>query len=148
MEPPLSVTQLTRTSPATTPLGCATRRAVAAVVFTAVLKALRTIPADGVEPIVQVRVAGERSAFPAASLARTLKVCCPSASPSYVLGDAHVVKDPASSWHSNVEPASLEVNSKAASAVVTTPLGPAVMVVSGGDASAEPIVQVRVAGER
>ena len=39
---------------------------------------------------------------------------------------------PASSRHSNVEPVSVEVNVKLADALVTVPLGPPVIVVSGG----------------
>ena len=38
---------------------------------------------------VQVRVAGEPSTFPAASDARTAKVCVPFARPEYDFGDAH-----------------------------------------------------------
>jgi hypothetical protein len=48
-----------------------------------------------------------------------------------------------SSKHWNVDPASLAVNAKLALVLVTVPLGPEVMVVSGGVVS---IVQLREAG--
>jgi hypothetical protein len=51
--------------------------------------------------------------------------------------------------HLNVEPGSLEVNSKVAVVPITLPLGGLVMVVSGGVVSVPPLplgVKVRVAG--
>ena len=62
--------------------------------------------------------------LPAASVARTLNVCEPVASPSYVLGDVHGAKAAESNRHSNVEPVSLEENANVASVAVTVPDGP------------------------
>ena len=87
--------------------------------------------------------------LPAASVARTLNVCDPFARPEYAFGEVQALQAPASSWHSNDEPVSDEVNVKLADAVVTVPLGPPVIVVSGGVVSgaATLTVHVRVAGE-
>jgi hypothetical protein len=119
--------------------------------------ALPTVP-EGPEPTVvlgaavstlQVRVAGVASTLPAASLALTEKVCDPLESPVRFLGEVHVVKFPASSLHSKVEPDSEEENVNEADVLLTEPEGPEPMVVSGGVVSgggAVLIVQVRVAG--
>jgi hypothetical protein len=98
--------------------------------------------------IVQVRVAGEASTLPAASVARTLNVCEPALSALYAFGLVHVAKAPASSLHSKVDPDSLDVNANEALVEVVGFAGPEPIVVSGGVVSAGAlIVQVRVAGE-
>src|SRR5918999_1594940 len=61
---------------------------------------------------VHVRVAGVASTLPAASIARTRNVCDPADSPVTVRGDVHAAHAPLSTWHWNVEPASLEVKVK------------------------------------
>ena len=98
---------------------------------------------------VQVRVAGDESMLPAASLARTEKVCEPLDRPVSTLGDEHGANSPASSLHSNVEPASGVKNSNVAELEVVVSDGPAVMNVSGGKVSGTEVltVHVRVAGD-
>lgn len=81
--------------------------------------------------IVHVRLAGELVLL-AASVARTSKVCEPLESPVYDLGEVQAPHAPPSRRHSNVEPSSLEVNSKVADVEVTVPDGPEVMVTTGG----------------
>jgi hypothetical protein len=99
---------------------------------------------------VHVREAGDPSALPAPSIARTEKVCDPFPSPEYDLGEVHAAQAPPSRLHSN-EPDSVEPNVNEAPADVTVPLGPSVIVVSGavpstvhvhsaGDGSATPAV--------
>src|SRR4051794_24058229 len=104
MDPPLRDTQLTRTSPAVTPLGLAIRRVVDAVVLTALLAEPRTIPPGAVASIVHALLAGVGSTLPALSVARTLKVCGPGANPEYACGDVHAANAAWSSWHVKEEP--------------------------------------------
>ena len=85
--------------------------------------------------IVNVRLAGVWSTFPAASRARTSNVYVPSASAPTSCGDVHAVNAAASSRHSNVAPAS-ELN-------VNTGGPPASNVVCGAAVST---VNERVAG--
>jgi hypothetical protein len=97
---------------------------------------------------VNVRVAGEGSVFPAASVARTETVCEPSLSDGVVHGLVHVTHAPLSTRHWKVEPLSLELNPNAGVGSLVGPLGPEVMVVCGGVVSAGAlIVQLCVAGE-
>src|SRR5918999_105786 len=96
-----------------------------------------------VRSIVQVCEAGVASVFPAASVALTSKVCEPALRPVYDFGEVQAAKAPPSSWHSKLEPASLEVNEKLGSASLEGSLGEAVIVVLG---SARSIVQVNEAG--
>ena len=70
--------------------------------------------------------------MPAASVARTLKVWEPLVRPLYCFGEVQLLKGAPSRLHSKVEPDSLEENPKAASVLLTVPVGPEVMVVSGG----------------
>ena len=69
--------------------------------------------------------------LPAASVARTSNVCEPSASAAVVNGDVQDAKAAASTRHSNVEPASVEVNVNVGVLSLVEPRGPAVIVVSG-----------------
>ncbi len=96
---------------------------------------------------VNVRVAGDASTLPAASVARTLNVYAPSASEPRMRGDVHDCHVPAvapvSRRHSNVEPVSLEENVNVGEFVVIVPVGPVSMVVFGAAVST---VNVRVAG--
>ena len=83
--------------------------------------------------------------LPAASVARTSKVCEPSDSAVVVNGVVHDAKDPPSTRHWNVEPASVEVNENVGVLSLVVPDGPAVIEVSGGVVST---VKVRLAGVR
>jgi hypothetical protein len=133
--PPLLVAmQATSTSPAAVPEGRVRVREPVALALTTVLVDSRVIPLDdgGVTSTVHVRLAGVGSVLADGSVARTWKVCEPSVSPPYVFGLAHAAKAPASRLHSNVEPPSLDAKSKVAPVLVVIPLGPAVIVVSGG----------------
>ena len=94
------------------------------------------VASSGVDAlIVQLREAGDASVFPAASVARTSNVCAPASSAEYDVGDAQSLHAPASRRHSNVEPGSLEANEMLVEPLVTSPLGPAVIDVSGGSRS-------------
>ena len=79
------------------------------------------------------------------SVARTSKVCVPSARKEYVIGDAQATKAARLRRHSKVEPAWLALNVKVADVLDVAPLGPDVIVVSGGVMSV-PTVQVAEAG--
>jgi hypothetical protein len=81
---------------------------------------------------VQARTAGEASVLPAASVARTLNECEPALRPLYDFGVVHAAKAAASIRHWNVEPDSVAVNANDALADDVEPLGPDVIVVSGG----------------
>ncbi len=93
---------------------------------------------------VKVRVAGVGSALPAGSIARTSKVCSPSARSPAGCGDWHAANAPPSTRHSNVVPGLSPVNSNSGVASPVGPDGPAVMLVCGGSVST---VKVREAGE-
>jgi hypothetical protein len=66
------------------------------------------------------------------SVARTTNVCEPSPSPERDLGLTHAANAPPSSWHSNVEPASVDENENDAAPDPTNAAGPCEIVVSGG----------------
>ena len=80
---------------------------------------------------VNVCAAGVASVLPAASVARTWKVCEPSARAAVVRGDVHAANAAASTLHSNVDPASVAPKAKVG---VVSLVGEAigVSVVSGG----------------
>ena len=80
-----------------------------------------TVVSGAVVSTVNVREAGVASALPAASLARTEKVCEPSPSPVRSFGDVQAAQAPASSLHSNVAPSSGLVKLKLVEAVVMVP---------------------------
>jgi hypothetical protein len=95
---------------------------------------------------VNVRVAGVPSAFPAASVARTEKVCDPLPSDAAVTGEEQAAKSAPSSAHANVELLSLEMNANVAVVSLVAPLGPDVIVVSGAVVSSGSTVHVCAAG--
>ena len=90
---------------------------------------------------VKVRLAGVASVLPAASVARTEKVCGPSVSVAVVCGELHAVKASLSTRHSKLAPGSDEKSNVGVASRVN-PVGPASIVVSGGIVST---VNVRVA---
>src|SRR4249919_4196591 len=102
-----------------------------------------TTEAGAVVSIVQVKLAGDASVLPAASVARTWKVCEPWLSPVWLLGELQADQPPPSSWHSKVEPPSEELKEKSGAAELLGSLGCAVIVVFGAAVS---IVHVYVAG--
>ena len=83
---------------------------------------------------VHVRLAGDPSVFPAASVARTWKVCSPSASALRTCGLVHEANVPSSSLHSNVA-VSFAEKAKVASVARVDTLGPESIVVSGAAVS-------------
>ncbi len=85
--------------------------------------------------IVNVRVAGDGSMFPAESLARAANVWSPSASATVVCGEVQAAKAAASTRHSNVEPGSFAENVKVGVLSATLPCGPVLIVVSGAAVS-------------
>src|SRR5438093_1098564 len=56
----------------------------------------------GVRSMLQLKLAGLGSTLPAASLARTSKVCGPAPRLVYVFGLAHALNPPPSIWHSKL----------------------------------------------
>jgi len=66
------------------------------------------------------------------SVARTSKVCVPSARAEYVVGDVQGTKAARLRRHSKVEPLSLEEKVKVADVLDVVPVGPDVIVVFGG----------------
>ena len=93
--------------------------------------------------IVNIREAGVGSTLPAASVARTVNACVPSASVPRFRGDEHGWNVPVSSRHSNVDPDSLAENVNTGALLLVVPVGPVLIVVSGAVVST---VKVRVAG--
>jgi hypothetical protein len=96
-----------------------------------------------VRSIVHVKLAGDASVFPAASVARVSKVCVPSASALVVYGLVQVLQLPPSTPHSKVEPGSLALKSKLGVVSLDGLDGVESIVVLGPVRS---IVQVCVAG--
>ena len=84
---------------------------------------------------VKPRDAGVGSRFPAGSVARTSNVCAPSASDAVVSGVEHEPHAPASTRHSNVEPAWLDENANVGVASLVRPDGPPSIVVCGAAVS-------------
>jgi hypothetical protein len=80
---------------------------------------------------VQVKLAGDASALPAASVAATVNVWLPSASPAYVFGLVQLAAAPPSIVQLNVLPASVEVKEKLALALFVGFVGLVVIVVFG-----------------
>jgi hypothetical protein len=87
---------------------------------------------------------GLASTLPAASLARTEKLCVPSERPVYSLGELQAEKAWASSLHSKVTPDSGEEKEKLAEVLVTWPEMPESRVVSGGALSTVTVWAVEV----
>ena len=99
---------------------------------------------------VNERVAGEASVFPATSVARTETLCAPSLRAAVVHGLVQSAQAPESTRHSKTEFASVAVNAKVGELSLVVPVGPDVIVVSGGVVSgggAVLTVNERVAGE-
>src|SRR5205807_7589118 len=90
---------------------------------------------------VHVRVAGEASVS-AAVFARTSNTCTPSASALKDFGDEHAPHVPPSRRHSKLALDVGELNANDADAVLTVPLGPLSICVSGGPS----MVQLELAG--
>ena len=107
----------------------------AVVLFTGVDGPPVIVVSGAVASTVHAREAAVWSTLPAASVARTSKVCGPSASALYACGDVHAVNVPPSMRHANVEPTSVAENVNDAVRVVTVPAGPPMIDVSGADAS-------------
>jgi methylmalonyl-CoA mutase cobalamin-binding subunit len=80
---------------------------------------------------VQLRLAGEASVLPAASVALTEKVCEPIVSELYSLGELQLLQGPESSLHSKLELLSLEAKPKLALVEVVAAAGPERIVVLG-----------------
>jgi hypothetical protein len=78
------------------------------------------------------RVAGVGSVLPAASVARTATAWSPSGSAAVVHGLVHDAHAPESTRQANVDPLSLEVKANVGVLSLVVPLGPEVIVVSGG----------------
>ena len=116
---------------------------VAEVELTLALGPLSIVVPAATVSTVHVLVAGLWSTFPAPSIARTEKVCAPSASPVYDFGDVQAPHDPVSSLHSKWAPPSADEKVNEASFEATGPVGPPPMVVSGAIVST---VHARVAG--
>ncbi len=76
--------------------------------------------------------AGDRSRLPAASMARTSKVCAPTTRSVYTTGEAQAANQAPSMAHSNVEPASSAEKVNVADVSVVVAAGPLSTVVSGG----------------
>src|SRR5688500_11254817 len=71
--------------------------------------------------------------FPVASKARTRNWCTPTPRSVYGIGERHVLKEPPSSEHWNVEPSSVDENAKLALVLAVSAGGPdnGSIVVSG-----------------
>jgi hypothetical protein len=78
---------------------------------------------------VKLREDGVASTFPAVSVARTSKVCAPSASAAVVWAELQEVQAPASTRHSNVEPAWSAENVNVGVESFVGPEGPLLIVV-------------------
>jgi hypothetical protein len=91
---------------------------------------------EGFESTLKEREAGERSVFPAGSIARTWKVWEPSASCAVVCGELQAANDPESTRHWKSEPASEEEKAKVGVGSLIVPLGPELIVVLGANDSA------------
>src|SRR4051794_16820158 len=89
------------------------------------------VSAGSVASTVQVVVAGVASVLPAASVARTRKVCAPGVSPERTSGDEQAVQAPASRRHSKLAPVSLESKRKSADVVPVAAGGVSVKKVFG-----------------
>ena len=93
---------------------------------------------------VQVRLAGVPSIFPARSVAITWNVCEPSKRLSKVCGEAHPSISSPSRSHRNEAPDSFDEKVKVAEVLLTIPLGPELMTVSGAVLSTITVLPVEV----
>src|SRR3954469_24910904 len=90
-----------------------------------------SVVSGAVRSIVQVEVAGVASVLPAVSVARTSNVWLPSPSEAVVCGVVQAAQVPPSTRHSNVEPASDELNANVGVASFDGSDGPEPSVVFG-----------------
>jgi hypothetical protein len=90
------------------------------------------------------RLAGDESALPTESRARTANVWAPGETDSSLKGDAQPCHPALSSRHSNTAPLSDEAKANVTAPGSSAPSGPAVMVVSGAVVST---LQRRSAGD-
>ena len=94
------------------------------------------VVSGAVTSIVHVKLAGDASVLPTASVARTSKVWLPAESAGEIVsGLVQDVHEPPSIRHSKVEPPSVEVKEKLGVVLLDGSLGFAVIVVSGAVAS-------------
>src|SRR5918999_2686593 len=100
------------------------------------------LPPPGNASTVHECSAGDSSTLPAPSFARTLKVCGPTASPVYSLGESQAAQAESFSEHSNVAPASEEKLRLASVSVVVAAGRPEPSVVSGAVVSAASTVRL------
>ncbi len=101
------------------------------------------VVSGGVVSTLNARLAGVGSVLPAVSVARTSNVCAPSASAAVVNGVVQAANAPASTRHWKVDPASVAVKENVGVLSLVVPVGPAVIVVSGGVVST---LNARLAG--
>jgi hypothetical protein len=87
---------------------------------------------EGAASTDHASLAGVASTFPAASVARTEKLCPPTFSPVYALGEPQERQRALSSLHSNFDPDSVEVKANVAAVAVVVAGGWSVRFVSGG----------------
>src|SRR5207247_917705 len=104
-----------------------------AVVSLVVTDGLTVIAVSGaVTSTVHVNEAGVASVLPTASVARTWKVCEPSATPKSVSGEVQLANAPESSLHWKVKPVSVALNWNTAVVALVGLPGETVIDVSGG----------------
>ena len=89
---------------------------------------------------VKLRLSGVALTLAEALIARTSKLCEPSASAAVVWGEEQVLNAALSTRHWKEDPASVDVKAKAGVESVVGPDGPEMIVVSGGVVSGGPIV--------
>jgi len=94
---------------------------------------------------VNERTTGDSSVLSAASVARTLTECAPSASADVVHGLEHADHAPSSTRQANVEPASLAEKVNVGVASFVRPDGPLSMVVFGAAVSTVKLCDAGVA---
>jgi len=125
------------------------------VLFTATLVAFEPGTVEStvgaVVSTTQLRLAGDESVTPEA-VARTWKVCEPSARDEYDRGEVQAANGAPSSAHSNDDPEMLEVKLNEALVLDVVPDGPEVIVVSGalggGVPPARPLVTNTLSARR
>jgi hypothetical protein len=97
----------------------------------------RTGPgAKGIASTVNERLAGDASVLPAQSVARTWKLCAPSASEAVVRGEPQAANEPESTLHEKVEAGSFDEKPSVGVGSLVVPDGPELIVVCGGVVSA------------
>ncbi len=104
-----------------------------AVVMTSVAPSAgaTVVTVGAVASTVQAWLAGVGSVFPSTSVARTWKVCSPSAKPVYSAGEVQRLKAASSRAHSYVAISSFDEKVNVADVLLARSAGPASIVVSG-----------------